>query len=279
MNDYQKELEIAKRLAYDAGKIMLGYFNTAASDPTVKSDRTIVTKADTEINALVIEVLTKETPGYSIWGEEESSIIEGAKYTWVCDPVDGTMPFSKAIPISTFSLALVDESGSSVLGVVYDPFQNRLFEAVKGTGAYLNGTKISVSDKTKLEGAYIDEELWINHEEEITFDNPKDKLNKSGAKVTTQCSAVIMGCFVAKGDYEAMIFGQGKPEDIAALAVIVTEAGGKVTDLFGNEQRYDTNIKGAIVSNGLLHSKLCEVTRNMNYTSKYITKGNYKYES
>lgn len=270
MNDYQKELEIATQLATEAGKIMLGYFNSAASNPTVKSDRTIVTKADTDINARIIEVLSKETPGYSIWGEEESLIIDDAKYTWVCDPVDGTMPFSKAIPISTFSLALIDENGRSVLGVVYDPFQDRLFEAISGKGAYLNGTKVNVSEKAELDGAYIDEELWINHEEEVNFDNPKDILNKAGAKVTTLCSAVITGCFVAKGAYEAMIFGQGKPEDIAALAVIVTEAGGKVTDLFGNEQRYDTNIKGAVVSNGLLHDSICEVLKNINYTSKYI---------
>lgn len=270
MNDHQKHLEIAKRLAREAGEIMLGYFNTAASDPSVKSDKTIVTKADIEINARVIAVLTRETPGYSIWGEEESAIVDGAKYTWVCDPVDGTMPFSKAMPISSFSLALVNESGESVLGVVYDPFQDRLFEAVKGGGAYLNGTRIRVSEKAELDGAYIDEELWINDDEEITFDNPKDILNKAGAKVTTQCSSVIMGCFVANGTYEALMFGQGKPEDIAALAVIVTEAGGRVTDLFGNEQRYDTNIKGAIVSNGLLHDQLCDITKNMNYTSKYI---------
>src|SRR5690349_16521330 len=102
MNDYRKELQLAKRLAKEAGEIMLGYFNTAASDPTVKSDRTIVTKAYTEINSRVIEVLHEETPGYSIWGEEESSIVEDAQYTWVCDPVDGTMPFAKALPISTF---------------------------------------------------------------------------------------------------------------------------------------------------------------------------------
>lgn len=270
MDSFLKELEIAKQLANEAGEIMLGYFNSAAADPTVKTDRTIVTKADTEINSRVIEVLAKETPGYSIWGEEESSIIEGAEYTWVCDPVDGTMPFSKAIPISTFSLALVDANGDSVVGVVYDPFQDRLFEAVKDGGAFLNGERISISDKTELDGAYIDEELWINGEEEITFDNPKDIFNKAGAKITTQCSAVIMGCFVARGAYDGMIFGQGKPEDIAALAVIVPEAGGKVTDLFGNPQRYDTNIRGAVVSNGHLHDAIWEVLKNLNYTSKYM---------
>ncbi len=134
----------------------------------------------------------------------------------------------------------------------------------------MNDQKIEVSDTSTLDGAYIDEELWINHEEEVTFDNPKDVLNKMGAKVTTQCSAVIVGCFVAKGAYDAMIFGQGKPEDIAALAVIVPESGGMVTDLFGNDQRYDTNIRGAIVSNGVIHQELLNIIKKINYHSKYM---------
>ena len=270
MNDYQHQLAVAKTLARDAGDIMLRYFNSSAADPTVKSDRTIVTNADTEINDLIIEVLNKETPGYSIWGEEQSAIIEGAKYTWVCDPVDGTMPFAKGLPISTFSLGLVDEHGKSVVGVVYDPFHDRMFEAVTGKGAFLNGSRIGVSDVATLDGAYIDEELWVNEDEQITFDDPKDIFNKKGAKLTTLCSAVITGCMVATGSFEAMLFGQGKPEDIAALAVIVTEAGGKVTDLIGNDQRYDTNIRGAIVSNGLIHDQILEVLEGMNYQSKYL---------
>ena len=272
MNDYPQELVLAKRLAKEAGKVMLAYFNTAASDPTIKKDKTIVTKADTDINRRIIEVLSKETPEYSIWGEEESLVVKDAKFTWVCDPVDGTMPFAKGLPIASFSLALVDENGTSVLGVVYDPFQDRLFEAVKGKGAYLNGVKISVSDKADLDGAYINQELWINHEEQVMFDDPKDIFNKAGAKITTQCSSVIMGCFVANGAYEALIFGQGKPEDIAALAVIVTEAGGKVTDLFGQPQRYDTNIQGAIVSNGLIHDQVHEILKGIRYSSKYLSK-------
>lgn len=270
MQDYQQELAIAKQLAHRAGDIMLRYFNSGAASPQLKSDRTIVTKADTEINEMVIAVLKEHTPTYSVWGEEQSSVIEGAKYTWVCDPVDGTQPFSQAIPISTFSLALVDSDGRSALAVVYDPFQDRLYEAVRGGGAYLNGSSIKISAKNSLDAARIDEELWVNAQEAITFDDPKDTLNKRGASVTTLCSAAITGCFVAQGSYDAMLFGQGKPEDIAALAVIVTEAGGKVTDLFGNDQRYDTNIKGAIVSNGLIHAELVKVLRGINYQSKYL---------
>ena len=268
--NYQKELEIAKKLAREAGDIMRKYFNSSTVNASVKSDKTIVTKADTEINTHVIEVLEKVTPSYSVWGEEQSSIKENAEYTWVCDPVDGTMPFAKGIPVSSYSLALVDSEGKSVLGVVYDPYNDRLFEAVIGNGAFLNGERITVSDLDTLDGAYIDEELWFNHEEEISFTTPKDRLNKSGAKVTTQCSAVIMGCFVAKGEYEAMLFGQGKPEDIAAISIIVTEAGGKVTDLFGNEQRYDTNIRGAVASNGKVHDQIVAIMKEMNYTSRYL---------
>lgn len=267
--DYKNELKLAKQLAAEAGQIMLKYFNTAASNPQLKSDKTIVTKADTEINEMVITMLNERTPTYSVWGEEQSAIIKDAAYTWVCDPVDGTQPFSKAIPISTFSLALVDKKGRSVLGVAYDPFQDRLYEAVAGSGAYLNGTKIAVSEKADLDNACIDEELWINHQEKVTFNDPKDVLNKQGVKVTTLCSAVIAGCFVAQGSYDAMMFGQGKPEDIAALSIIVAEAGGKVTDLFGNDQRYDRNIKGAIVSNGLIHDDLVAIVQGANYQSKY----------
>lgn len=270
MNDYSAQLVLAKQIAKDAGSMMLDYFNSEKANPTLKNDKTIVTKADTEINEMVIRVLNDKTPDYSVWGEEQSSIVNGSEYTWVCDPVDGTQPFAKAIPISTFSLALVDGEGVSVIGVVYDPFQDRMYEAVLGQGAFLNGKKITVSDANTLDGAYIDEELWLNHEEQVTFDDPKDVLNKSGAKVTTLCSACITGCFVAQGSYDALLFGQGKPEDIAALSVIVSEAGGRVTDLFGDDQRYDKNIKGAIVSNGLIHDALVSKLKVTNYQSKYL---------
>lgn len=270
MSNYYSELTIAEELAYEAGKIMLSYFNSATANPVMKSDRTLVTKADIDINDLVIRVVNEKTPTYSVWGEEKSAILQDSEYTWVCDPVDGTQPFAKVLPISTFSLALVNSEGQSVVGVVYDPFQDRLYEAVAGGGAFLNGKKIAVSETADLQGAYIDQELWLSPAEGISFDDPKDTFNKAGASVTTLCSACIVGGLVAQGSYDALLFGQGKPEDIAALSVIVTEAGGKVTDLFGNPQRYDRNIKGAIVSNGRIHDALVEKLGTIQYRSNYL---------
>ena len=267
---YTEELEFAKDLASEAGKIMRKYFRSTENGAELKSDKTIVTLADTEINSLLIQRSKVEFPAYSILGEEEVFEVEDAKYAWVCDPVDGTQPFANGIPISTFSLALVDSEGISVLGVVYDPFQDRLYEAVRGSGAFLNGQPIHVSAKNTLEGAYIDEELWVNQPEGVSFDDPKDRLNKSGAEVMTFCSAVITGCLVAQGVYDAMLFGQSKPEDIAALSVIVEEAGGKVTNLLGGQQRYDRKLYGAVVSNGQIHDALVEVTSSMNYKSTNV---------
>lgn len=268
--DFHQELAFAKNLAQDACQIMLKYFLSDSVGTIQKSDKTLVTKADEEINTLVLERIKERFPDHSVWGEEESHFVVGARFTWVCDPVDGTMPFAKGLPISTFSLALVDSDGDSVLGVIADPYQNRLYEAVKGKGAFLNSNPIHVSEHGVLNGAYIDQELWFNSEEKVTFNDPKDVFNKAGVKVTTMCSAVIMGCLVAEGTFDAMIFGQGKPEDIAALKVIVEEAGGKVTDLFGRTQRYDRNIVGALVSNGKVHDDVIRVLQSANYKSKFL---------
>lgn len=138
----QEYLEFAKKLAYEAGDIMREYFQT--TDMVWKSDNTPVTQADTEINSRVIERIAAAYPEHSVIGEEESAVREGARYTWACDPVDGTMPYSHGLPISTFSLALC-EDGKPVVGVVYDPFMDRLFWASVGGGAFCNDEAIHVN--------------------------------------------------------------------------------------------------------------------------------------
>lgn len=262
---YQKELDFALDMSVKAGKIMKRYFRADDSETVLKADKTLVTKADTEINDLIIREVTARFPGYSVHGEEASLKLANSCGTWVCDPVDGTMPFAKGVPLSTFSLALVNNDGLPVVGVIHDPFSNQTYQAVKGEGAYLGSRKLAVSKHSSLELAYIDQELWVNELEGISFDDPKDLLNKAGAKVVTFCSACYSGCLVASGRFDSMLFGQTKPEDIAALYVIITEAGGMVTDLLGRQQRYDRPVCGAIVSNGKLHDKLVGIMKAINY--------------
>lgn len=248
-NEY---LSFAKTLAHKAGDLMLIHFDTNVSQRE-KEDKTIVTIADEAINQMVIEEVNKTYSNHSILGEEASDQRE-AEYTWVCDPIDGTIPYSKGLPVSTFSLALVHD-GKPMIGVIYDPFMKRLYSAALGEGAFMNDRSIHVSNKVLARHSVIITEWWT----EASYDT--DTIGRQ-LSLETKCYALRIGSTVqacsrvAAGFYEACIFPGTRAVDIAAAKVIVEEAGGKVTDRFGNEQRYDQDIKGAIISNGIVHEQL-----------------------
>ena len=250
----------AKRIALQAGDIMLEYFKVGV-EHSEKHDKTIVTIADEKINQLVIDEVEKTYPEHSVFGEEASSDKQ-SEYAWVCDPIDGTVPFAKGLPVAVFSLALVHD-GVPVLGVVYDPFMKRLYSAAKGGGAFLNETPIHVSDKALNRQATINIEWWP--EAKYDVDTAMHDLSlQTAAYVLHLGSITHAACMVASGQYEAALFPAVEPTknvDIAAVKVIVEEAGGKVSDISGNEQRYDQEINGAIVSNGVVHTELVDTLK------------------
>lgn len=256
-NNLNEYLEFAKNIAKNAGKIMLKYFNQS-NGASYKGDKTIVTLADTEINSFLIKMVKEKYPTHSVDGEEEQ--FGSSDYVWVCDPVDGTAMYARHIPVAVFSLALVIK-GEPVVGVVFDPFTYSLYTAIKGSGAYKNDEKICVNDfeiddmKTVCNFDY-----WINADYNIT--NVLNELRKRAYFV--ELGSVIRACMcIATGDFSLAIFPGTlhKNCDIAAVKVIVEEAGGKVTDLFGNEQRYDKSIKGAVISNGKIHREVIELIK------------------
>ena len=128
MNEYNEYLEFAKNIAKHAGKVMLKYFNQE-NGASYKGDKTIVTLADTEINSYLISQVKEKYPSHAVDGEEEQ--FGDSKYKWVCDPVDGTAMYARHIPVAVFSLALVID-GESIVGLVYDPFQDLFDEDIKG---------------------------------------------------------------------------------------------------------------------------------------------------
>lgn len=249
-----KYLEFSKKIAYEAGKIMIKYFKEN-NESSYKCDRTIVTKADTEINKYLIQEVKKAFPTHSVEGEEEQ--FGDSTYKWICDPIDGTAMYARHIPVAVFSLALVID-GIPAIGIVYDPFTENMYTAVKGKGAYKNNEKIHVND-IELEDmrSVVNFDMWASAEY-----NLYDIIKKLGEKTyfVSIGSIIRASMCVATGDFNLAIFPgtKNKYYDIAAVKVIVEEAGGKVTDLFGNEQRYDKEIKGAVISNGKVHKKIIE---------------------
>lgn len=258
MLDLQERLKFATDLAYQAGEIMLKYFQIGVAKED-KADGSPVTVADREVNELVIEEVKKHYPNDGVLGEEASYKKDNAEYLWVCDPIDGTIPYTFGLPVSKFSLALVKD-GQPVIGIIYDPFEKQLYHAVKNNGAYLNDTKLSVSAaKTLKEGKYLS---FANHS--LPFYDGGDLARETHKQ---KLFNLILLCFtaeamlIASGQTIGCFMGYPTAHDLAAVKVIVEEAGGKVTDLFGNEQRYDQPIKGGIVSNGLVHEELIKLVK------------------
>ena len=241
-------------MAAHAGKVMLKHFRIGMEQQQ-KSDMTPVTKADLEINDLLIKNVCEHFPKHDVLAEEKSSRKNRGRFLWVCDPVDGTIPYAHGIPVAMFSLALLD-NGSPVAAITHDPFLNRTFYAEKGKGALLNGKPIKVG-----ESYCIGTTEWMR----MSYDTSRlnDALIQKDYQVLDPSSFVYMGCLVACGTFAAAIFAGDTAHDLAAVKLIVEEAGGTVTDIFGEEQRYDSTLKGAIASNGIIHEELVGLSRDL----------------
>jgi len=248
--------QVAFELAEEAGKIMKANFATGKRD--WKVDHTPLTIADTSINKLVVETIAKDFSSHGVLGEEESNI-KDSEFMWICDPVDGTIPYSHGIPNATFTIALV-QNGIPILGLIYDPFMDRLFIAEKGKGSFMNNKNISVSSLKKLANSTINVEGWSLSL--YDFDNLRTELEKLNVKTLKLSAYVYSGMLVAKGELLAALFPNTSPWDVAALKVIVEEAGGKCTDMQGNDQKYNTTVNGFLCSNGLVHEEILNLVNN-----------------
>ena len=257
----EEYLDFALDIAKYAGEEIKNNFSST-NNIIFKSDRTPVTEVDKKINHYLIEKVNEKYPDHSVIGEEEVSS-NTSDYVWVCDPVDGTGMFTNSVPVCVFSLALVVD-GEVQVGVVYDPFLDKMYTAIKGKGAYCNGEKLCVNNKRVGDLGYrVNYEMWSNAKfdtMEIVHDMlPKVRISNIGS-VARSCVAI------ASGDFSCDLFpgvDHGNC-DIAASSLIVEEAGGKVTDFYGNIQKYDKAINGAIITNGVSHDEVLE------YVKKYV---------
>lgn len=253
-------LEFAVSIARYAGEVMNKYFFGDDNIVEYKSDKTPVTYVDKAINRYLIEQVKNKYPNHSVEGEEES--YKGkSSFVWVCDPLDGTSMYTRHVPVSVFSLALVLD-GEVMVGVVYDPFLDEMYTAIRGEGAYCNGKPIHVNHKKFDElGCTIDYCMW-NGAKYDTVDIMKSF--RDHVK-TSQVGSVAHACMlVARG----LISGEVFPGsihghcDIAASALIVEEAGGIVTDFHGKKQRYDGPIDGAVLTNVEINDDLLKIIKD-----------------
>ena len=235
---YEPELEFAKAVALEAGAVMRKYFRSDQLNTVRKDDLTPLTVTDSTINALVIERVKRDFPGHGVLGEEES-YFPNRSWIWVVDPIDGTIPYSCGIPVSTFSLALVARSdGQPVVSVTLDPFLDELMYAVLGQGSFLEGKKgkLQTSDVKSLHGEYISQGsgLWSSGKgPDLDMGPIVTALQRNETKGLNFLSAVYGARQVARGKFATSFLLYGSPWESAEVALLVREAGGIVSDVFG----------------------------------------------
>ncbi len=219
----------------------------------IKADKSPVTEADVRCEIAIREILESRFPAHGFFGEETGWRDEGAESLWLVDPIDGTKAFVREYPMFATQIALM-RRGEIVLGVSSAPVYGELAYAERGSGAYLNGKLIEVSQVSTLESAAL------------SSGNMKSLASgRQWARYGRLVSQVnrIRGYgdflhyhLLAAGKIDAVIETDVNILDIAACAAIVTEAGGRFTDLGGAPITLRSN--SVLATNGRLHAAILE---------------------
>lgn len=244
--------------AINAGAKELKYFfNGKFSISHKEGINNLVTEADHASDKAIREVIKTAYPDHGIVSEESDEKFSHSKYKWIIDPIDGTVNFANGIPICCVSIGL-EFRGAMFMGAVYNPLLDEFYFAEKGKGATLNGTRISVSNKTEVISSCLVTGFPYTY-----LDHPNgplevfSKLIRKGIPVRRLGSAALDLCWVAAGRFDGFYEHELHAWDSAAGFLIVEEAGGKVTDL--NNEVYSPFQPGIIATNGKIHDELQQV--------------------
>ncbi len=249
---HSSELKVALKAAELAAKISRDYYHGNFT-VTTKSDLTPVTQADVECEQAIREVILAEFPDHGFFGEETGTTQGDAKNLWLVDPIDGTKAFVRQYPFFSTQIALMRE-GEIVLGVSCGTMFGETAWAERGGGAWLNGERLSVSDIDDPSRAA----LSTGNLKSIAKGSGWSRL---GALIEISDRIRGYGDFyhyhlLASGKIEVVVESDVNILDIAALSVIVTEAGGVFTDLNGANPTLQT--RSVLAANPVLHAKFLE---------------------
>lgn len=245
-------LAFSRELALEAGNVIRQGFGKTR-EVAYKADGSPVTDIDIRVNQVVIDGIRSRYPAHGLLGEERDFGTGLESCRWICDPLDGTLPYIRGLPNSLFMLALADGSGL-LMAVAYDPFGDRLYHATRAGGAFCNGSPIHVSGRGFRDGCVV------LGSDSLSF---ADAIRQAGGRVEPVPGSGYKSMLVACGDAVGLLKTTADFHDVAPAALIVREAGGQVTALDGSSPDLCRTIEGGvIISNGLAHPALMAVARN-----------------
>jgi myo-inositol-1(or 4)-monophosphatase len=248
-------LETAIDIAREAGALLATYFERRIPFE-LKGDFDLVTEADRASERLVVERLRSHFPSHSIVGEEGGGHEGSSGYRWYVDPLDGTTNFAHGYPVYNVTMGL-ELDGEMLVGVVFDPNRQEMFSAERGAGAYLNNRRIRVSAAKRLQDSlvstgfpsrkrHLDVNIHFYHQMAMATHG----VRRSG-------SAAIDLANVACGRLEAFWEFGLNPWDMAAGILLVTEAGGRCTDMKGGPHKLTG--PHLLTDNGAVHQEILDL--------------------
>lgn len=250
-NQWKDALELAERAARDAGKLVMRGFRSQTG-VSRKGKFDLVTEFDLGSENLIREQIRAEFPEHRIVGEEGDAIGHG-DLVWYVDPIDGTVNYAHGHPYFAVSIGLYD-GAQGVVGVVHAPRLDLTWTASRGGGAFRNGEPCHVSRRASLEEALCTTGFPSNVAELDDTNEAELALFIRSARGVRRCgSAALDLAFVADGTYDLYWEKGLSPWDIGAGCVIVSEAGGEVTDYAGSLA--DVAVGEVVASNGRLHQE------------------------
>lgn len=239
-------LEDAIAFAHRAGELTLRHFGSSDLEVEHKGDGSPVTIADRGAERLLREAIAKKYPDDGVLGEEEPESPGTSGRRWIIDPIDGTKAFIHGVPLYTNLVALEDRNGIAI-GVINIPALGETVAAGRGLGCYLNGSLAHVSSRTELSGSYLTCSGLSGWTDSSLID-----IRSAGVEIRTWGDGYGYA-MVATGRAEAMFDAVAELYDLAPMPVIITEAGGRFTDLGA---RQGPGGGSGLATNGLLHDAM-----------------------
>ena len=259
-------LETTVEIAREAGALLAKYFERRVTFQ-LKGEHDLVTEADRASEQLVVERLRAHFPSHSIVAEEGGGHTGKSEYCWYVDPLDGTTNFAHGFPMYNVTMAL-EQSGELIAGVIFDPERNEMFTAERGSGAYLNNRRIRVSKVSKIEDTLVATGFPSQKRHQNVNVHFYYQLAMVTHGVRRAGSAALDLAYVASGRLDGFWEFGLNPWDMAAGILLITEAGGKCSDMQGGP----VTLRGPhlLADNGLVHQQILDLFGE-------IFRGEYRY--
>ena len=231
---YESELKLAIEAVHLGGAVLLEGIGKIRDVRTVgyKGEVDLVTEYDKRSERLIVEAIGQRFPEHTILAEEGGTGGSDPQHRWIIDPLDGTTNFAHGYPVCCVSVAY-EHQGELAVGVVYDPFRDELFRAVRGDGAWLNDLPLRVSATPDLAHSLLATGFPYNRSALDPVLAQWGRLIRLSQAVRRDGAAALNLCYVAAGRFDGFWEGTLQAWDAAAGVMIVREAGGSVTDYHG----------------------------------------------